>query len=128
MTTANFFKCPVCGNVAYQATEGGGTMICCGQPMEELVPNSTDANPETHKPVLSIKDDVLYIRVGEKDHPMTTEHGIRWVAVTAPGIVAFKHLDPTGEPVAQFGIADAAPESVVAYCNKHGLWETPIEL
>lgn len=127
MTKAKFYKCPICGNVAYQATEGGGTMVCCGSPMEELIPNSEDASVEKHKPVLTIEGDVLHIHVGEADHPMTTEHSIRWVAVTAPGIVAFKHLDPNGEPEAAFGIADAAPESVVAYCNKHGLWETPIE-
>ena len=29
------FKCLVCGNKVQVTKVGGGTLVCCGQPMEE---------------------------------------------------------------------------------------------
>ncbi len=124
MADPKFYQCEVCGNVVYQACEGGGTMVCCGKPMTELVPNPAEFSAEKHKPVTTIEGDTLTVRCGEADHPMTPEHSIRWIAVTAPGICAFKV--PTDEPEVFFGISEAAPLKAFAYCNKHGLWETDI--
>jgi len=30
------FKCLVCGNEVQVTKVGGGTLVCCGQPMEEV--------------------------------------------------------------------------------------------
>ena len=34
MADPKFYQCEVCGNVVYQACEGGGTMVTCGTPEE----------------------------------------------------------------------------------------------
>ena len=30
------YKCEICGNVVLVIQEGVGTLVCCGQPMEEI--------------------------------------------------------------------------------------------
>lgn len=42
-----FFLCGKCGNIVGLISEGGGTLSCCGEPMQELVPNTTDAAQES---------------------------------------------------------------------------------
>ena len=48
MTGSRIFICRVCGNIVMLVHKGGGPLSCCGQPMEELVANTTDAAQEKH--------------------------------------------------------------------------------
>jgi superoxide reductase len=35
MTKVNeVYRCEICGNVVKVTQEGGGTLVCCGQPMK----------------------------------------------------------------------------------------------
>ena len=34
-----FYKCAHCGNVVEKLVDSGVPLVCCGQKMEELVPN-----------------------------------------------------------------------------------------
>ncbi len=101
-----------------------GTLTCCGQPMRELLPNTVEASNEKHLPVVDISGNTLTATVGSIEHPMEEEHFIEWICVkTANGVLA-KRLTPGKKPSASFCIADEKPESVLEYCNLHGLWET----
>src|SRR5699024_1403601 len=53
MKELKFFVCTHCGNLAGMVYSSGVPMICCGEPMKELVPNTVDAAGEKHKPVIS---------------------------------------------------------------------------
>lgn len=44
-----FYKCAICGRII-AVVKDGGPMTCCGQKMEELVPNTTDAAQENTFP------------------------------------------------------------------------------
>ena len=68
------YKCMHCGNVVEKVLDKGVPVVCCGEPMVELVANTTDAATEKHVPVLSIEGDVLTVKVGEVAHPMKEEH------------------------------------------------------
>ena len=35
-----FYVCKLCGNIVVLIHDGGGTLSCCGQPMQELVANT----------------------------------------------------------------------------------------
>ena len=48
-----FFVCPSCGNIVALVNDSGVPVICCGEPMKELVPKSTDTGSEKHVPVVS---------------------------------------------------------------------------
>ena len=43
-----FFICKHCGNLVGMIHNAGVKIICCGEPMTELVPNTTDAVSYTH--------------------------------------------------------------------------------
>lgn len=117
-----FYYCKHCKNLELVINDGGPVPVCCGEPMGLLTANTTDAATEKHVPIIQAAEQGINIRVGEVDHPMTTEHYIQWIAVTDGKNVEIKHLDPTDQPTisSHFKITDKF--SVYAYCNLHGLW------
>ena len=48
MAKGKFYACRKEGNIVGVIQEGTGTLECCGEPMQELVPNTTDAAQEKH--------------------------------------------------------------------------------
>lgn len=115
------YKCEVCGNIVEVANVGGGTLVCCGQPMTEMKENTVDAAKEKHVPVIEVVGKQTVIRVGEVEHPMEDAHYIQWIELIANDKVLRKYLKPGQKPEATF---DVAPEKLTAraYCNLHGLW------
>ena len=116
-----FFKCAICGNIVGLIEDGGGTLACCGQAMDQLVPNSTDAAQEKHVPAAKRENRTLVVDVGSAPHPMTVEHHIAWIAVAQGERTCRITLDKTGLPHAEFCVEEG-PLTVYAYCNLHGLW------
>ncbi len=117
-----FYICSVCGNIVGLIEDGGGTLACCGQDMERLVPGSVDASQEKHVPVIKREDCMLAVEVGSVPHPMIEEHRIAWIAVAQGSTTQRATLDKTGQPSAKFCVDDG-PVTVYAYCNLHGLWK-----
>ena len=74
-----FFLCKHCGNLVGLLNNAGVPLICCGEPMVELVPNTTDAAQEKHVPVVTAKGREISVNVGSAAHPMTQEHHIAWI-------------------------------------------------
>ena len=98
-----------------------------GQPMEELVPNSTEAAVEKHMPVLSVENGVLNVCVGEVEHPSIEKHWIPFVVVKAGDLVLRRSIKATEKPVAEFELGSYKGEvEVYAWCNLHGLWKATI--
>lgn len=56
------YKCAVCGNIVEVVNAAGGTLSCCGQPMDLLSENSTDAATEKHNSIKqNNKKRVMYV-------------------------------------------------------------------
>jgi superoxide reductase len=117
-----FCQCPYCGNFISFIQNAGTEVICCGKPMVEITPNSTDAAQEKHVPVAVRKGDILTVTVGSTAHPMTEEHHIDWIIVAEGGKTQRVALANTQEPSADF-VVGKDPVTIYAYCNLHGLWE-----
>ena len=100
-------------------------MFCCGQKMEELVPNTVEASGEKHIPVVAdLGDGRLKIEVGSVHHPMLEEHHIAFVYVeTENGGIRVNLKD---EPVAEVYVGNTKPVAVYEYCNLHGLWKVEL--
>ena len=49
-----FYVCEICGNIIAYVEESGVNVVCCGEEMKELVPNTTDAATEKHVPVITV--------------------------------------------------------------------------
>ena len=122
-----FFKCVHCGEMVISLVAKGGVPSCCGEMMQLLLPNTTDAATEKHVPVVEREADGKHINVsvGSVPHPMTDDHYIQFV-VLAHGVRFGVHkLSPTDEPAVRFAIKDnTVPFTVYEYCNLHGLWKT----
>ena len=117
-----FYKCAVCGNVIEKMVDSGVRVVCCGRPMDELVPDVVDASLEKHVPHVTMSDgSCMKVEVGSVHHPMTPEHHISFIYVeTDKGGVKVNVKD---EPVAEVCVGKAKPLAVYEYCNLHGLWK-----
>lgn len=118
-----FFKCKHCGQIVKKVVDKGTTLICCGEEMERILPNTVDAAKEKHVPVLEVKGNIAKVEVGSVEHPMQDVHYIEWV-ILATNQGSYKYnLKPGEKPVAMFNLRDGEKvEHVYAYCNLHGLW------
>ena len=123
-----FYKCENCGNIAAKYVDSGVPMVCCGQPMTELVANSTDAAGEKHVPVVEISGNKVVVKVGEVAHPMTEAHLISWIYLETNFGGHERVLSHTDEPRAEFVLAEGEKAlRAYEYCNLHGLWSAEIK-
>ena len=116
-----FYKCPHCGNVIVKLIDSKVPVVCCGEKMVELTPNTVDASSEKHVPKITILDDKnIKVEVGSVAHPMTSEHYIAFIYVeTDKGGI---HVNLKDKPEAIIAIGEAKVVAVYEYCNLHGLW------
>ena len=120
-----FFKCRHCGKIIAVVNERNVPTICCGEPMSEMVPNTSDGAFEKHIPVYEVKDNVVTVTVGEVKHPMMENHYIEWIAIETNFGNQRKVLKPGEEPVAKFALLEGEKViRVVEHCNLHGLYAT----
>ena len=118
------FKCNHCGNIFEVVNDAKVVPACCGEPMRELKANTTDAAQEKHVPEVSVEGNLVKVKVGSVEHPMTEEHHIAFIYLETENGVARKDLDHTGKPEAVFALAEGEkPVAVYEYCNLHGLWK-----
>ncbi len=101
-------------------------MICCGEEMGALVPNTVEASAEKHLPVLSFDENKLTVKIGSAAHPMMKEHSIQWVYLQQENGGQRKCLNAGDVPEVTFNTEGSAPVIVYAYCNLHGLWATTV--
>ena len=119
-----FYICKGCGKIIGMIRNSKCPTKCCGEPMEEMVPNTTDAAVEKHVPVVEINGRDVTVTVGSAPHPMLEEHYIMWIALETRQGAQRKSLLPGAAPAASFALAEG-DEAVAAYeyCNLHGLWK-----
>lgn len=120
-----FYRCEVCGKIVALVQETPVPTICCGAPMKELMPGTTDGAHEKHVPVVEIDGNQVTVKVGSVEHPMLEAHYIQWIVLETTKGCQMKRLQPSDKPMSQFLIAEG--EQVVKaleYCNLHGLWQS----
>lgn len=128
MENFDLYRCPICGNIVEVVEVGGGTLVCCGKPMEKMVPNTTDASKEKHVPVVEREGTSVRVKVGSQPHPMEANHYIEWIEVHSGNRSQRKYLKPGDAPEALFtcpgNVCDSTVKpTILAYCNIHGLWK-----
>ena len=117
-----FYQCENCGQIIAIVKKTGVPVMCCGKPMKEIIPGTTDASVEKHVPVYEVKDGKVFVTVGSVAHPMVPEHYIEWVSLQTKSGNQRKALQPGDEPKVCFSICDGDEvEAVYAYCNLHSL-------
>lgn len=115
-------QCRKCMATVHVLKEDGCDIMCCGETMKELVPNSVDAAFEKHVPTYEVKDNKIYVVV---NHVMEEDHYIEWIAMHHDGGDSFVHLKPGEEAKAVFDYVPGA--TLYSYCNKHSLWKCDVQ-
>jgi superoxide reductase len=116
------YKCDICGNIVEVLHGGGGTMICCGEPMKLLAGKSEDQGLEKHLPVIEKTENGIKVKVGSVQHPMEEQHYIELIEVIAGDKISRKFLSPGEVPEAEFiGFDESATGR--EHCTLHGLWK-----
>lgn len=125
MEKLHLLRCKHCGKVVELLPGSHGCPTkCCGEPMEEMVPNSVDASKEKHVPVVNVVDNIVSVVVGEAIHPMMDAHHITFIYLVTDKNVYRKDLKSNNEPKAEFALLnDEKPLVVYEYCNLHGFWK-----
>ena len=122
-----FFICKHCGNLIGLIDNKQVPMGCCGEIMDELVPNTVDASTEKHLPAVTVSGNEITAQVGSAPHPMEDKHHIAFVYVETERGGQRKCLKAGEEPKLTFIFSEDKPVAVYAYCNLHGLWKTEIK-
>lgn len=119
-----FYVCETCGQMVAIVDKKACPIMCCGKPMKEIIPGTTDAALEKHVPVITVDGNKVTVDVGAVAHPMLAEHYIEWIALKTAQGNQRKRLEPGQEPKACFAICEGDEvEAAYAYCNLHGLWK-----
>jgi len=118
-----FYKCETCGNLVCTIEESGNPLNCCGRQMHELISASTDGALEKHVPVYQWEDEDLYVKIGEKLHPMEKYHHIEFVVVETTRGFLVEKINNMPTPNARFKLnSDHNIINIYIYCNLHGLY------
>jgi superoxide reductase len=116
------YRCLVCKNIVEVLRGGSGNLVCCGQSMQPMKENTTDAAVEKHVPIVEKTGGGFLVTVGGVLHPMNEDHFIEWIELSANGATYRRFLKP-GDPPEAFFKVEAADVTVKAHCNLHGLWK-----
>ena len=121
------YKCAHCGNIVEMVEDRGVNPVCCGELMQELVANTTDAAQEKHVPVIEQEGNKVVVKVGSVEHPMVDVLYIEWIILESEKGFQKVDLKPNQAPRAEFLLADGdKPVAAYEYCNLHGLWKADI--
>lgn len=119
-----FYHCKICGNLIMKVHDGGAVPQCCGEEMEELIPNTSDGKNEYHLPVVVQCDDkMVKVKVGHEPHPMTHAHHISFIYIETKHGGQLIHLKEEHPAEITLSMCEK-PTAIYAYCNLHGLWKT----
>ena len=117
------YKCEKCGNLINVVHGGAGQLVCCGEAMTLLEPNTVDAAHEKHVPVIDETGNTVRVSVGSIAHPMEAEHYIETISVLTDKGLYRAYMNPGDKPEAVF-LIDGDVTCARAYCNLHGLWKS----
>ena len=109
---AKFYICPVCGNVLFAF--GKAVVSCCGL---TLPPLEAEASDGEHTIRVAMQEDQFFVTV---NHPMEKDHFVSFLAAVSDRGVQFEKLYPEGPSQAYFSVAGV--RTILAYCNRHGLF------
>ncbi len=115
-------QCKHCMSTVKVIKESDCDIMCCGEAMRTLTPNSFDAAVEKHVPSYERKEDKIIVTV---NHVMEEDHYIEWIGMSSSSQDYMVYLNPKEEAKAEFPYLPGS--TLYAYCNKHSLWKKEVE-
>ena len=104
MNENRFYICEHCGNLVEMVNNSGVPMMCCGQKMKAIEPGVVEASHEKHIPVVKVEGNLVSVKVGSVEHPMSEEHSILWIYLKTDKGGYRRNLEPGKVPEAIFAL------------------------
>lgn len=120
-----FYICKHCGNIITKIEDSKVPVVCCGENMTEMIPNTVDASFEKHIPVIEQDNNTYQINIGSIDHPMTEEHHISWIVIVTETGFQTIYLKQNELPHIKL-LSNEKILEAYAYCNLHALWKKEV--
>lgn len=118
------YICNHCKNIITYLENTGVPVTCCDEKMKEIAPNTFDGATEKHLPVYNVEGNLVKVTIGSVEHPMVSDHYIKWIIVETNLGYQIKYLQPDTKPYAEFVLSDNENVTgVYEFCNKHGVWK-----
>ena len=76
---AKFYICNHCGNLVTTIHNAGVPLVCCGEKMKELVPNTVEASGGKQPSVARLAGGRPAVTVGAAEHPSADVDYGQWV-------------------------------------------------
>ena len=129
MQELKLYKCEKCGKIiAMLPGACACPTMCCGEPMKELVANTTEAAFEKHIPAVEINGNKVHVQVGSILHPLLEAHHISFVILVTDKEIRRHDFEFTDVPEHTFALDDGEKQiAVYEYCNLHGLWVNKLD-
>jgi superoxide reductase len=102
--------------------DGGGTLVCCNQPMIHVQEKHADEGKEKHVPVMEKTAGGIKVKVGSVPHPMADDHYIKWIEVMGDTFLQTTTLKPGDSPEVELCVPFDNVQKIRIFCNKHGFW------
>lgn len=99
-----FYYCSSCGKIVSLVKDSGTPTLCCGKPVQELVPSVTDKKSENHVPIIKVMGNTISVTVGSKIKGVEAENYIEWVLLQSGRSVQKKWLGPGSFPNVDFAV------------------------
>lgn len=116
-----FFYCPECNQVHIRLIDSDKPIVCCENPVEELVNNPISDELDEHKPTIRKIGNFVTITVDH--HPMLDIHHLLFIFLETNQGFQYKYLKQDSLPKVEFILAQNEEiVNVFVYCNVHLLW------
>lgn len=127
MKENRFYYCEICGNIIGKIHDSGVPVVCCGQDMTRFDVHTEDGPYDKHKPIIKLSGNMVNVKIGSTEHPMSQEHHITWIYLLTEKGGQRKNLKIADKPDINFSVVDDKPIGVFSHCNIHGLWYADVE-
>lgn len=117
MLRAEFYVCPICGNIFYSM--GSAVIHCHGL---QLTPEEAEPCDDRHKPTVEIVEDEYYVTV---NHEMTRTHYLTFAAAVSEDRLQLVKLYP--EWNAELRLQRRGVKKLILCCNRDGLFYYDVE-
>ena len=87
-----------------------------------------NGDEDKHKPLITIQNTTVKVKIGHIMHPMTPEHHISMIFLKTKQGGQYKIFNCMETPIVTFELSQGdVPLEAYGYCNLHGLWKEMIE-
>ena len=113
-----FYKCEECDSVLMQIFNSHSEINCCGKLLNPIKPQKPD---DLHTIFADFNGDNVTVTIGERNHPMDSEHRILFITVQTRDRILIKKLPNNRRASAKFhGVTGEC--RIYAFCSVHGLF------